>query len=412
MPKLEATTELSTARTRTRLRGLLYLVCVFTDFTHFILVFTVTRRLAEAHAEPWFLGVMGAGLSFAAAVASLAAGWLGTRGHARAVFIWGAAAIVVSVAACLAVDADSAWFLPCYWLSGIGLGLTYPPLIGWLNQGDDPHGNRAGVSRRLIIFCVAWNAGMMSGQLTGGSLYRQGTVWALGVALAGGLINLAVVFVGATRAARIPAVVPDAASQPHALAAIASAYKRLGWIANLGGVFGASLVIHLLPDVIASLDIPAAAHGRLLAGWRGVVIATYLLMHCLGFWHYRMSVSLASQVLGAVGLVVIARADSAAILLVGLALQGQLVGFNYFSGLYYSTAGSSDEGRTLAAGIHEATLATGMAVGTIVGGVFGSLINHRLPYLLAAGVIVILIIAQSIAWRRWVRPLEFRRAPI
>jgi MFS family permease len=157
--------------------------------------------------------------------------------------------------------------------------------------------------------------------------------------------------------------------------------------------------------VIVSLGITSDAHGQLLAGWRAVIIATYLLMHYVGFWHYRLNVSLASQLLGAGGLVVIAQAESAAMLLVGLALLGQLVGFNYFSGLYYSTAGSSDEGRALAAGIHEATLAAGMALGTIAGGVFGSLINHRFPYLMAAVAIVVLIVAQIVAAWRWVRPL-------
>jgi MFS family permease len=327
------------------------------------------------------------------------------------VFVSGALAIAVSIALCLVVDPNSLWFLPCYWLSGIGLGLLYPPLIGWLNQGDDAHANRQGVSFRLILFCVAWNSGMMCGQLTGGSLYTLGTDWSLGVALAVSFVNLAATLVAAGWVKRLPAVASGPAEPVHAAAALASAYKRLSWIANLGGVFGASLVIHLLPDVMASLKISPDEHGGLLAGWRAVIIATYLLMHYVGFWHYRMNVSLASQVLGALGLVVIAQAETAAMLLAGLTLQGQLVGYNYFSGLYYSTAGSSDEGRTLAAGIHEATLATGMAVGTIVGGISGSLINHRLPYRLAAGVIVVLIAAQLIAWWRWVRPLNRKRDP-
>ena len=133
-------------------------------------------------------------------------------------------------------------------------------------------------------------------------------------------------------------------------------------------------------------------------------------MYGVGFWHYRLGVSLASQAIGAAGLVVIAQAESAGMLLIGLALQGQLVGNNYFSGLYYSTAGSSDLGRALAAGIHEATLASGMAIGTIVGGALGSLINHRLPYLLAAIVILVLMTAQSVVWWYWVRPLTGRKS--
>ena len=396
------------ASARTRLRLLLYLICGLTDFAVFVLVFTVSRRLADAHAEPWYLGTVGAGVSFAAAAGSLVAGWLASRGIARGVFLAGAAAIALSIGACLAVDPHSLWFVPCYWLSGIGLGFLYPPLIGWLNQGDDAHANRQGVSLRLILFCVAWNVGMMCGQLTGGSLYLSGMHWALGTGLVIAIVNLAVASVAGKCVSRLPAVAPEGTEPAHPAAALASAYKRLSWIANLGGVFGASLVIHLLPDVIVSLGIASNAHGQLLACWRGVIIATYLLMHYVGFWHYRMSASLASQVLGAGGLVVIAQAESAAMLLIGLALLGQLVGFNYFSGLYYSTAGSSDEGRTLAAGIHEATLATGMALGTVVGGISGSLINHRMPYVLAAVVILVLIAAQSVAWWYWVRPLGRR----
>ena len=98
---------------------------------------------------------------------------------------------------------------------------------------------------------------------------------------------------------------------------------------------------------------------------------------------------------------VIAGAQSALGLFVGLALLGQLMGYNYFSGLFYSTAGSSTQRRALAAGIHEATLAAGMAVGTMVGGVIGELINDRVPYILSAGVLVVLMIVQGTAWQRW-----------
>jgi len=68
-----------------------------------------------------------------------------------------------------------------------------------------------------------------------------------------------------------------------------------------------------------------------------------------------------------------------------------------------STVGSSHERRVLAAGIHEATLAVGMAVGTIVGGVLGTMANRRIPYLLAAAVLLVMIVMQSIAWWRWIR---------
>src|SRR5262249_34028652 len=151
-------------------------------------------------------------------------------------------------------------------------------------------------------------------------------------------------------------------------------------------------------------------HGKLLASWRGIVIGTYLLMDRTSHWHYRLDSALASQGLAACGLFVIARSESSTTLLVGLTLLGQLVGYNYFSGLFYSTAGSSDQRRVLAAGIHEATLAGGMAIGTMAGGIVGSVCGHRMPYMLAAVVMLGLMIVQSAAWWRWVRPLSMRKA--
>ncbi|MBI3864559.1 MAG: MFS transporter [Planctomycetia bacterium] len=400
----ETSSTASTRRARSCLRVLLYVICGLTDFAAFVVVFAASRSLAERHAEPWYLGLVGAAYSLAAGMGSLAGGWLASRRSAPAVFLAGAVAIVASVGACWRVDPDSVWFLPGYCLLGVGLGFLYPPLIGWLNQGDDVHSNQNAVSRRLILFCVAWNAGMMCGQLAGGTLYRHGARATLGTAFVVALANLAFSIVAAIWVRQLPAVLPEMMEPPREATALASRYQRLSWIANLGGVFGASMVFHLLPDVIVNLGISSDAHGRLLAVWRAIIIAMYLLMHVSSFWHYRLNVSLASQALGAVGMSVIALAQSTEMLLVGLALLGQLVGFNYFSGLYYSTAGSSHETRALAAGIHEATLAAGMSFGMVAGGLFGSLFGHRFPYQLAASVIAVLIAVQLAAWRTWLAP--------
>jgi len=383
----------------------LYLICTLTDFAAFMVVFAVSRGLAEGQAEPWYLGIVGAGVSLSAGVGSLLGGWLAHRFNGRAIFVSGAVTIGFSIAVCALGDPQSLWFLPGYWLLGIGLGFLYPPLIGWLNQGEDAHANHKGVSRTLILFCVAWNLGMMSAQLTAGSLFSLGPHWTYGTAFGVALVNVVMVIVAVRRVARLPARLLDMSTVAQSVK-LAAAFKRLSWIANLGGMFGGSMVLHLLPDLAVHIGVPPEAHGMLLAGWRAVIIATYLLMHKTAFWHYRLSTSLAAQVLAAIGLVVIARAESAATLLVGLALLGQLVGYNYFSGLFYSTAGSSYDGRALAAGIHEATLAAGMAVGTIVGGMVGTLVDHRVPYLLAGGVILVMIVVQSAAWRMWVPPLR------
>jgi predicted MFS family arabinose efflux permease len=156
---------------------------------------------------------------------------------------------------------------------------------------------------------------------------------------------------------------------------------------------------------MVSIGVSPARHGVLLAGWRAVIIATYLLMHRCAFWQFRLRTALGSQILGACGLATIACANSAGMLAIGLALLGQLVGYNYFAGLYYSTAGSKHERRSLAAGIHEATLATGMALGSFVGGQLGAHVGQGTPYLLACAVMLGLMLVQYAAWSRLRRDL-------
>ena len=126
---------------------------------------------------------------------------------------------------------------------------------------------------------------------------------------------------------------------------LAAAFKRLGWIANLGGMFGGSMVIHLLPDLAVTIgvppDRPRQAAG-VLAGRHHRDVSAHALRGLLALpprarrWRRRRW--------RPVGLVVIARGRIRRTLLIGLALLGQLVGYNYFSGLFYSTAGSSHEG--------------------------------------------------------------------
>src|SRR6185295_19783376 len=85
------------ARSRSRLRLLLYLVSGMTDFSVFVVVFTASRSLADAHAEPWYLGLLGAGLSFVSGVGHILGGWLACRFDGRAVFVSGAAVTLACI---------------------------------------------------------------------------------------------------------------------------------------------------------------------------------------------------------------------------------------------------------------------------------------------------------------------------
>ncbi len=405
-----------------RLKPLLYLICVLADFAGFVVVFAVSRSLAEQNAELWYLGLTGAAFAGSSGIANVVSGWASHRFDSRYVFVFGAATVAVAVAVCGLGSTVSASFLPRYCLLGMGLGTVYPTLIGWLNRDQDAHANRRGVSRTLILFCVSWNVGMMTGQMTSGALFSWSPQLAYGVAFAVAIVN---VFLAVAAARLVTTSIresfgrepqsevpePNPASDPEQVR-IAGKFKQLSWVANLGGTFGGSLIFHLLPELAVSIGVPADEHGTLLAYWRGVVIVTYLLMHASGFWHYRMSTSIASQLLGVLGLLLIAKAQSAFVLFLGVTLHGQLVGYNYFSGLFYSTAGSSQNRRTMAAGIHEATLAIGMSSGTVLGGFLGSQYGARSPWFFAALVLFVLIGLQAYTWRRWQATMQREVIPV
>ncbi|MFO1095641.1 MAG: MFS transporter [Planctomycetaceae bacterium] len=306
------------------LRRLLFLNCVLTDFAGFIVIFAVSRRLAELESSQWYLGLVGAGVSLSAGVGSLAGGWLAHRFDGRTWFLIGAVLLTCSTGACGVSSPGDAWFLPAYWLLGIGIGLLYPPLVGWLNRGETGHAHVAGVSRTLILFCISWNVGLMCGQLTAGSLFSWGDWWIYGVALAIAIINIVVAAIAASLVRPFSPESAGATSVAAGDAQLAASFKRLSWIANLGGMFGGSMVIHLLPGLAVAIGIPPDDHGRLLGCWRAVVIATYLVLHVTRFWHYRIAVALGSQMLAATDLVLVASADSGPCCWSGLSLLGQL----------------------------------------------------------------------------------------
>jgi hypothetical protein len=167
-------------------------------------------------------------------------------------------------------------------------------------------------------------------------------------------------------------------------------------------------VLFLFPKLTVSLGVPPEEHGTLLAAGRLFSIGTYCLMHASHVWLYRFSLALAAQLLGVLGLLGLTVATTATGLSAGLASLSVLLGFNYFSSLYYSTTGSADHRKGSSGGIHEATLALGFAGGSLLGGLAGSLVGDRAPYGLAAAVVTALAVVQMVLYGRVVHPLRRR----
>ncbi|MFM7160725.1 MAG: hypothetical protein ACKO3P_10165, partial [Planctomycetaceae bacterium] len=287
---------------------MLLAICVCTDFAAFVIIFTVTRRLAENHSPAWLLGSLGATLSLASASASLGGGLLTRRIDSRIIFLFGVCCLLGGISLCGAL-APSGWGLAVgYSVLGLGLGGLYPPLMGWLNRGGgqaEP-ATASMTTFRLVLFCVAWNLGIMAGQLAGGWLFEYRASVAVGVATAAGLVNLLLALVVVSRVAgeHLDASNTNSARDDQGRVAL---FQRLSWMANVGGMFGAAMVVHLIADLAVAIQISSKTQGILLACWRAVTIVTYLAMYRLSFWQFRLVPQVTSSLLGVLGLLVIAQ---------------------------------------------------------------------------------------------------------
>ena len=367
-----------------------------TDFTLFMVVFAVSRGLAETGSNSIVLGLAGGGFSLAIGLSSLIGGRVSDRVGRFPLILAGVVGILVGTWGCLAAGPEIRHLVPAYILVGASAGLIFPSTVALLSHGSDAVADRSGVIRTLVAYCIAWNGGLISGQLTGGWLYDQDPIRPLQVAGVLAAINPLLLWAAARRQShRSPTRMPNAvADQEHR--ATSAAFSRLAWMANLGGTFAMSMVLHLFPLLMVELDIPPGEHGGLLAINRVAVVMTYLIMHRVQFWHHRFWTAALSQILAAASLLVLAAADTRLGIIVGLVGLAQLVGYNFFASIYYSTTGVTEERRGAASGIHEFTLAIGFAAGAVGGGYLGHLSGNRAPYQLAAAVIVALLIVQAL----------------
>jgi len=177
-------------------------------------------------------------------------------------------------------------------------------------------------------------------------------------------------------------------------------FVRMGWLANLGSAVAVSTVLHLFPSLAVSLGIEANVHGEILAGMRIVAISVYLVLHRTTFWQHRFVSNVVVQLAAIGGLLVVFFAGQPTTLLAGLSGIALLVGFTYFSGIYYGSTGHEEKRRGFASGMHEASLGLGIAVGSAAGGLLGSVFGERSPYLFAAAVVAVLLGMQTALYAR------------
>ena len=381
---------------------MLYLIAWLTDCALILFIFSATRILAEQHADPWTIGTLGAVFFLASAISNTIAGGLSDRIGRRIVSIAGGVGLVASLSVPL-IFTDGAWRLyVAYICVGVSVGHIYPSVIAWLSQG----GGQVEASRRFLRFGLAFNLGILGGQIGGGWLYDHVSSTAplqsaIGLAF-GTVICLCLVrerkavdgpvtggaeTVGVSREERISA----------------RRFIRLAWLANFSGMFSMSTLWFLFPALAVSLGIPAEQHGVVLGVGRAAVIGIYALMHVVPAWHHRFRYSVLAQLLGLSGMILVCVGRQPAALACGVVMLSVLLAYNYFASLFYNRTGHDDRRKGAAFGLNEAFLSLGASGGSLLGGWASTGLGERAPFQLAA-ILIAASLAVQMVWFSVGRP--------
>ncbi len=388
-----------------RQRGLLYAIPLLMDLALFLTVFAVSRQMAETERDMLEMGLLGGMMSACQVVASLVGGRVSDRFGRRRMMFGGSLLYVLGP-----ILGAYGWHEITYAAIGIGSGMMHPPIVACLTEGRRHGKGRSAISHTLIVYCLSWNVGLMSGQLSGGWLYALDQQWPLWAAMSMGLIIA--MFILMIRRPAVPGDIETliAVDDPQGHQELAASFARLSRISNVGGAVSMSMIVFLFPKLAVAMHIPPEQHGLVVATTRLFVIAVYLLMHMSSFWHFRFSTALTSQLIAVGGLLLLVNAESIFTTWLALAAAAQLMGYNFFASLYYSTAGSVESQRGAASGWHEASLAMGFVVGSVLGGLIGQYAGVKAPYLLGAAIILVLAVVQMFVYAQQVR-LRQRSSP-
>ncbi len=390
-----------------------YGITLLNDAVLNILVFRIARGLAEQNADMLVMGIYGAVFSIFFAVSSIYFGKFADSPHNKKRLMLAGTALLMLCAGMLAVlKVDSPAALAFYGAGGGSAGLVYPPVLAWLNDNrrSDPTRTTKGVGILVLKFCIAWNLGMILGNFTAGQLFAVAVDLPLFIAIGFCLLNVLLIYrmqpsSGTLQKGTGAETVHEeslSSTLPENSRYKAHLFVKLGWIANIGGAFVGSLILHLFPKMAVDTGIPPEQHALILGIMRTAVIGAYFVMYLTTFWHYRLIVMLLLQLVAIVGLLLLFSFQHVVIITCALVCIGSLTGHNYYVGMYYGNAASTVDNCGALNGYHEGTIGLGVGMGSLGGGIVGLFLSPRAPYLFAAAFLVIISLTQFALYIRTV----------
>lgn len=285
------------------------------------------------------------------------------------------------------------WIFVLYVLYGMAASLFWPPLMAWLST--DTEGTALG--RVLSRFNVSWCIGNTVSPFICGWLSEQAVH--LPLLFGSGLFLLTATFVtGAILV--LPKVRYDNntgtnANTGHTPPEQSTLLRYPAWIGLFASFFGSGVIAAIFPVAAREeLSMAKSVIGLLLLVYSLLNTTGFVILGRTAFWHFRSLPMLVGQLVGAAVFVGMAYAKSIYPIGILFAIWGMSIALSYSNGLFHGVSGSLDRARRMA--IHESTLALGIVVGSVTGGMVYQLYTIAHVYWLCAIVLFTATLVQSL----------------
>ena len=263
------------------------------------------------------------------------------------------------------------------------------------------------LERNLSRFNMSWSSGKGLGFLCGGALlaaFSPEAVFTVGSAM------LFVIFFllpyepknqrlaapepepGADTTAALASRPPDAETLRQA-----ARFRRLAWLAN-GAAYGvASTLTYHYPRLVQQHGWSSRTFGLFMGGmYFTQTLAFVILMRSARTWRFRRAPLYLPQLLLAAGILALPLSSG-----LRLGVTAVVFGFAlstcYAASIYYSLMGHAERGKN--AGVHELLIGIGSMTVPLLGGIAARRWGVAAPYGVAAGIVVLAVVAQEIALR-------------
>jgi len=291
-------------------------------------------------------------------------------------------------------------FVPSLWmlfalliLAGMAGSLFSGPMMGWVSAGNEGKW----LNKRLGIFNLCWSVGAILGFFLGGRLYDI-EYWLAFVLAA--CSSVCVVFIVATAKApqydRQPAGRRD--GRPIENPDL-PAYRGMCKIALFASAIGSGAVGAPLAILLGSMSLTAGVHGTISSTYAVAMAFVFFLLAGTTRWQYKRGFLWVCQVFAAAMVLSVGFCHAGWQIVACVGALGLVAAVMYKSNQFYSASGGREKSASMA--LHEATAASGVVLGSIGGGFLAEQIGIRSVYPVAAGCMILAVLAEAVAYSRY-----------